>query len=285
MENKERSKKLIAGIFITSVVMFLSLPVIRLFYILFSKGTVDRAILQNAVFISVIVLLLGLAALVTLIYNYRVGEKKQTRSGVFSTKNITRLAIMTAFSYVLYMFVKFPLPFFPDFLDMQISDVPALICGFMMGPVSGCLVIFFKVLLKLPFSSTVCVGELGDLLIGIAFVLPASLIYKFNKSKKGALIGLGVGVLTSTAVAVLINWLILIPWFVYSKFGNNWDIIIGALSLLYPDLTVSNFYFWYLLCAIIPFNLMRGLVSALVTFLVYKSLGKIFNKMVPKREN
>lgn len=256
------------------------------FIILYFNGVFEQSVLQNGVVISVIVLLIGLAMLVTGIYNYRTAEHKKTRDGIFSTKNITRIAIMTALSYVLYMFVKFPLPsIFPVWLDIQISDVPALICGFMMGPASGCLVIFFKILLKLPFSSTVMVGELADFMIGIAFVLPASLIYKYHKSKKGAAVGLTVGMLASVGVAVLINWLILVPWFVELYFGGNWNGIVAACSGLYESVTVDSFYFWYLLCAALPFNLLRSIISALVTFLVYKSLGKLFNKMVPKPQN
>lgn len=288
---KKRKNRLLNSIFLMTGIAIAGVMItvaFILFYINTAIAGGDRSVksmLQNGIFISVIVLLFLLGLLASAIYNYKVAEKMKTRQGMFSTKNITRIAIMTALSYVLYMFVKFPLPFFPAWLDVQISDVPALICGFMMGPTSGCLVIFFKILLKLPFSSTVFVGELGDLLIGIAFVLPASLIYKYNKSKKGALIGLSVGVLASVGVAMLVNWLILIPWFVQLYFGGSWDGIVGAVSGLYESVTVDNFYFWYLLAAALPFNLLRSVVSALITFLVYKALGKLFNKMVPKPQN
>ena len=70
----------------------------------------------------------------------------------FSAKNITRIAVFTALSFVLYMFVKLPLPIFPQFLELQFSDMPALLTGFMMGPLAGSIVIVLRTLLKLPFS-------------------------------------------------------------------------------------------------------------------------------------
>lgn len=276
---------MIAVIVAGAVITLASIIVALVFIIIFFNSVVDKNILQNATVISAIAALLGVAVLVTGIYNYRVAGNQKVHEGIFSTKNITRIAIMTALSYVLYMFVKFPIPaIFPVWLEIQISDVPALICGFMMGPVSGCLVTVFKILLKLPFSTSLMVGELGDLLIGIAFVLPATLIYKFHKSRKGAVLGLLTGFLSSTAVAVLVNWLILVPWYVQLYFGGSWDAIVSACSAIYPAMTVDNFYFWYLLVAVVPFNLLRGIVSAIVTFLVYKSLGKLFNKMIPKQQ-
>lgn len=96
---------------------------------------------------------------------------------------IVKLAMYSALAFVLYN-IKFPLPFmFPSFLDIQISELPALIAGFSMGPISGCLVIIIKCLLKFPLSSTFFVGEATDILLGICFVVPSSLIYNSRKNK------------------------------------------------------------------------------------------------------
>ena len=91
---------------------------------------------------------------------------------------VAKMAIMVALSFLLYYIGRFiKLPIFPSFLDFQISELPALFAGFSMGPVSGCLVIIIKCALKLPLSGTAFVGELTDMLLGVAFVLPASLLY------------------------------------------------------------------------------------------------------------
>lgn len=201
-------------------------------------------------------------------------QNRTEKQNVFSTKNLAKIAVLTAISYVLYMFVKFPLPFFPQFLDIQFSDLPALIGGFAMGPVAGCIIIVAKCLLKMPFSSTACVGEIGDIIIGIAFVLPAALIYKKHKNKKGALIGLVVGALVGIAAAMLANWVLLIPFYV-KAFG--WEAIIGMVAELYPGITQQTFFSYYLFLGVAPFNLLRFIVSGGLTFLVYKHVSPILH--------
>lgn len=190
----------------------------------------------------------------------------------FSAGNIAVMAILTALSFILYMFVKFPLPFmFPSFLDMQISDLPALLAGFALGPVEGSLVIIIKCCIKMPFTSTACVGELGDIAIGIANVLPASLIYRFHKNRKGAIIGMLVGMLCAVVASLFMNWLVLIPF--YAKaFGM--DAIVGMMISLYPNITADTVYNYYLPLAVLPFNILRCLVCALVTYFTYKPLSK-----------
>ena len=200
--------------------------------------------------------------------------EKQNKSR-FTTKTLAKVAVLSALSFVLYMWVKFPLPMlFPSFLDIQVSELPALIGGFSMGPLAGCVVIVIKCLIKMPFSTTGCVGELGDLIFGIAFVLPATLIYRKHKTKKGALIGALVGALCSVAAAVLINWLMLIPFYA-GLYG--WDAILGMVSALYPGVTQQTFYGFYLTIGVIPFNILRCALVVLLTFLLYKHVSPILH--------
>lgn len=205
-----------------------------------------------------------------------VNSKKTVK---FSAVYLAKIAILTGISFVLYAFVKFPLPFmFPSFLDMQFSETPALLAGFAMGPLSGCLVIVLKCLLKFFMSSTQFVGEITDMIIGIAFVLPASLIYKMKKDIKHAIIGLAAGTLLVTASAVLVNRFISIPFYVQVFFNGNWNILLNICRPLYPAVTRENFYTYYLLLAVVPFNLLRCLITALFTFLLYKRLSPLLHK-------
>ena len=201
-----------------------------------------------------------------------VATRKSAILKHFSAGNMAVMAILTALSFILYMFVKFPLPFmFPSFLDMQISDLPALLAGFALGPIEGSLVIIIKCCLKMPFSGTACVGELGDMVIGIANVLPASLIYRFHKNRKGAIVGMAVGMLCAVVASLFMNWLVLIPFYA-NAFGMN--AIVGMMSSLYPDVTADTVYNYYLPLAVLPFNILRCLVCALVTYFTYKPLSK-----------
>ena len=205
-------------------------------------------------------------------------------SKVFTTKNITRMAIFSALSFVLYMFVKFPLPFiFPSFLDFQISDMPALLAGYMMGPIAGCIVVLVKCLLKLPFSGTGGVGELGDLLIGVAFVLTSSLIYRRLRSKKGAIVSLAIGSVACAAVALLVNAFILIPFYAITIPGGL-ESVANMMKGLYPNITVDNLMSYYLPLAVLPFNLLRCLLSSVITFLVYKKLAIFFDRIFEPQE-
>ncbi len=203
------------------------------------------------------------------------------REKFFTTKNITVAASMTAISYVLYLFVKFPLPFlFPGFLDMQFSELPAVLTGFMLGPVWGGVVIVVKCLLKMPLTSTACVGELGDLIMGIAYVVPSALWYKKHRTKKGAVAALAIGTACEVAVAIMVNGALLIPF--YAK-AYGWDAVVGMLVSLFPKLTRQSVYLYYLPLSVLPFNLLRLTVVSVITFFVYKHLHKLIDRMFASR--
>lgn len=192
---------------------------------------------------------------------------------------VAKMAIMVALSFLLYYIGRFiKIPIFPSFLDFQISELPALFAGFSMGPVSGCLVIIIKCALKLPLSGTAFVGELTDMLLGVAFVLPASLLYRIIKSKKSALYGMLISTIFATGVALLINRYISVPFYINYYFGGKTEILVNALLVpIYPKATVENFWTWYLCAAVIPFNLLRYIVVSVITFLFYKRLSKILH--------
>ncbi len=193
---------------------------------------------------------------------------------------ISKIAIFSAISFILYL-VKFPLPFlFPEFLEIQFSNLPAILGGFILGPVGGCLIIIVKCLLKLLISpsATSPIGEISDLIIGIFVVLVASLIYKKFKSKKGGIIALSAGGLTWIGVSVLVNWLISIPLYIELIFGGSVVPLVNACSSVIKGINADNFMAYYLLYAVVPFNALIALVVCLITFFVYKEISKIFKK-------
>ena len=197
---------------------------------------------------------------------------------------LTKVAMLTAISFILYMYLKFSLPFlFPSFLDMQFSELPAILAGFSLGPVAGVVVIILKCLLKFPFTGTAFVGELTDIVLGILYVLPASIFYCKNKTKKNAVLALLIGTLCSTIGAIVLNRFVSVPFYVQFFFGGNFDVIVGICAPLYPAMTRDTFYLYYLGAAVLPFNLLRlGLVS-IITFLVYKSLSKALHWEIKKK--
>ena len=208
----------------------------------------------------------------------------------FSATRIAMIALFSALAGVLYI-LNFSIPFaFPGFLEFRFSDVPVLIGTFALGPVAGCIIVVFMVLIKLVIvsTSTYFVGDLADILVGFALVIPVGLIYNKNRTFKGALLGLGVGSLISTALAVLLNRILLVPAYVTLMFGGSWEPILGMMTPLFPNCTRENFYSLYLWVSVLPFNLLRCLVASLLTLLVYKRISRAINRLnerlVPKYE-
>ncbi len=202
-----------------------------------------------------------------------------------TTAYLAKVAIMSALSFVLYFFAKFPLPFmFPSFLDMQFSELPAILAGFSLGPTAGVIVILVKCLLKFPFSGTGYVGETMDIFIGISYVLTASLIYNKYKDKKHAVIGMAVGSAVATVVAMIFNRVVAIPFYTEAMFGGDFNIIVNMCRSLYPKITADNFYYYYLFVAVLPFNILRIFVVSVVTFFVYKRLSKLLHMEFPTKK-
>ena len=196
-----------------------------------------------------------------------------------NVKQMSVIAIFGALSIILYYFAKFNiLSLFPSWLDFQFSDVPALLVSFMYGPVSGVLVIIVRFFCKLPGTSTVGVGELADLLIGVTLCLVAGLIYKKHRSFKGALCALLIGMLSATFVATLSNYLILIPaykniaGFSQSSLTKAMDAIISGGN---GKVTDDNFMAYYLFVSVVPFNLLRYSMVFAITVILYKRLQQI----------
>lgn len=197
---------------------------------------------------------------------------------------MTKVAIFSALSFVLYLFPKFPLPFFPSFLEIQFSNLPAILGGFALGPVGGALIVAIRTVIKLPLSSTACVGELADCIIGLATVMVSSLIYQKFKTKKGGIIALICGVITWTTIAIIANTFILIPF--YAKFFMGEKGIAGLVMItqdVLPNVTVENFIEVYVVYAALPFNLLLSTTVSVITFLVYKRISIVFKKDFIKR--
>lgn len=183
--------------------------------------------------------------------------------------NLTRCAVLGAMAVVLF-YIEIPVV---AFYKLDLSTLPAILAGFAMGPVQGLAVMAVKDLVHLLTTSTSGVGELADFLMGAAFVVPASLIYQRMKNRKGALISMGVGTLLMIVAAVLVNYFILIPAY-QVLMGLPLEAIIGmgAAVFSFIDSTVKLVF-----CITAPFNLFKGLVLSLVTYLLYKRVSPLLH--------
>ena len=184
-----------------------------------------------------------------------------------NTRAMTMTGMLAAVASVL-MFVEFPLPIFPSFVKLDFSDLPALIAAFALGPIAGFAVELVKNLVHLTQTQTGGIGELANFLVGCALVVPAGYIYQTRKTRKSALLGMGVGAITMAAVGALANYFILIPFFTAFM---PLDAIISMCAAIIP--TIDSLETMILL-SIVPFNLLKAAVVSGVTYLVYKRLSR-----------
>ena len=213
-------------------------------------------------------------------------EQVSAKRSYFSSARIAVIAMFSALAAILYIF-NFALPFaFPSFLEFKFSDIPVLIGSFALGPVSSVIIVVSEILIKLVVkgSSTMFVGEISDLLTSCAFAVTAGIIYKKHRTFKGALVGMAVGTAVEVVVAVLINWLFLVPFYVQFLFNGNWAPLLDAMNKLFPNCTRENFYNYYLWVSVLPFNLLRCIVAVLVTLPVYKRISMLINRFNARLE-
>lgn len=188
---------------------------------------------------------------------------------------ITKIACLGAIATLL-MLLEFPLPFAPAFYELNFSEVAVLIAGFALGPMAAVWTELIKILLNIIINGTdtAFVGELSNFLMGIAYALPAALIYKHKKSLSGAIYGMSVATLSLVIVSAVVNYYIMIP--AYVRFmGFEMEMIIGLGTKVNSSITdLKSLILW----ATVPFNLLKGVASSLITALVYKRISPILKK-------
>lgn len=187
-------------------------------------------------------------------------------------RTLVMVAMLGAISMIL-MWFEIPLWFAPSFYKIDLSEVPVMIGAFALGPVAGAMIELVKILLHLVTkgTSTAFVGDAANYIIGCALVLPAGIIYKRNKSKKSAIIGMISGTLFLTVVGCFINAYVLLP--AYGKaFGMPIDALVGMGTAVNPAIkSVGTF----VVLAVAPFNLVKGIVVSVITMILYKYVSPI----------
>ena len=185
-----------------------------------------------------------------------------------SARTVAMTGMLSAIAFIL-MYLQFNVPLMPSFIAMDLSELPALIGAFAMGPVQGVVICLVKNLLHLMRTSTGGVGELSNFILGAIFVFTAGMFYKKNKTKKGAMIGALVGAVAMAIASVITNYFIVYP--VYTNFMPM-EAIIAAYQAINPSVDSL------LECLIIfnlPFTFIKGMISVVITLLVYKSLSPV----------
>lgn len=180
--------------------------------------------------------------------------------------------IMSALGFVL-MLLEISVPIMPVFIKLDFSELPALITSFLFGPIYGIAVCLVKNLLHLFASTTSGVGELANFLFGIFFVGVAGAIYKHKKNRTSALIGSIAGAAIMSIACVFINYYITYPVY-YQIFAPEavilslYQTILPSVKSIYQALFIFN----------LPFTFVKGLLDAVICFLIYKKISPILKK-------
>lgn len=173
-----------------------------------------------------------------------------------------RIALLSGIAFVL-MYFDFPLPIFPVFLKIDLSDIPALIGAFALGPVAGVVIELIKNILYtlIKGSSSMLIGEFANFAIGATWVFVAGYIYNRNRTFKTAIIGLVSSVVAMTVMAVLLNYFVLLPMYV-----NVFKVDLGG--------SIGSF----IAVATVPFNILKGTIASAATVLLYKPVIAVINR-------
>lgn len=192
------------------------------------------------------------------------------------TRTLVEIGMLGAIATILMLF-EVPLPFIaPPFYEIDLSEVPVLIGAFALGPAAGAAIELVKILLNLLINGTMTafVGEFANFLLGCAFIIPASLIYKRHKSKKNALIGMVVGTLFMAVAGCFLNAFILLPAYA-AAFGMPISAFVEMGTAINSSITNV---FTFVVIAVAPFNIIKGIIVSLVTLLLYKHISPLLKR-------
>lgn len=182
------------------------------------------------------------------------------------------VGIFAAMAAVL-MYFELPLPFAPSFYEIDLSEVPVLICSFSLGPVAGVVCELVKVVLKLLLkgTSTAFVGDFANFVVGCSFILPATVIYHRFKTKKGAMIGMATGTVVMSVFGSLFNAVYLLPAFA-TLYGVPLEQLVAMGTAVNG---MINSVSTLVLFAVVPFNIVKGAIVSLLTTLLYKRVERL----------
>lgn len=192
-----------------------------------------------------------------------------------TTRNITVAAMLSAVAFIL-MFIEFPIPMLiPSFVKLDVSDLPALLGTFALGPIYGVVIELLKNLLHILIkgTSSAGVGELSNFLLGAVFAFTAGIIYKTHKSRKGAIVASVVGAVLMGLVSVPMNYFVVYPAYVVF-YHMPLEAIIGMYQAILPSVD------GLLECLVIfnlPFTICKGLLDVALCCLIYKPLSPILH--------
>ena len=198
-----------------------------------------------------------------------------------TVRSIAVAAMLSAVAFVL-MFIEFPVPIMPAFIKFDISDLPALVGAFSLGPVYGVVIELIKNLLHgvIKGTTSAWIGELSNFTLGTVMCLAAGFIYKAKKTRVNAIVASIVGAVAMGVISLAVNYFVIYPMYFFLA-GFPKDMVIGMYQAILgsiAEIPTGNALFNCLLVFNVPFTIVKGLVDALICCFIYKPLSRLINK-------
>ncbi|RVU71833.1 MULTISPECIES: ECF transporter S component [Lactobacillus] len=226
---------------------------------------------------------------------------QRTKSNTGNLANIIAYALIGAIAFVV---MKFEFPIMPGvgFLKFDFSDVVITIGTFIFGAGPGIFIAFIRMLISLIFSGFALpsiVGQVAAFVASLSFALPFYYVSRgIDESKRKTLkghllpiLGLIIGILAMTLVLSVTNAFILTPVYAITSVPNvpslngygaiyNFTVKVYLGQLLHlPSMGA------YIFGIIVPFNLLKGAINAVVVYILFEAVLKSIKPFVRRKFN
>ncbi|MQM72429.1 MAG: ECF transporter S component [Eubacteriaceae bacterium] len=180
------------------------------------------------------------------------------------THFLAHLAVLVAMSVLLVYLIHFPIMPAAPFLEYDPADIPILVGTFLFGPAAGLIITAVACIVQglTVSASSGVIGILMHFFATGSYVIVAGLIYVKHHTKGGAVAALIAGTLTMTAVMVA------------------WNLVMTPIFMGTPRAAVAAM----IVPVIIPFNLIKAALNGAITFAVYKSISRVFDRDFNRRK-
>lgn len=187
-----------------------------------------------------------------------------------TVRNIAVIAILGVLGAILMLF-DFPIAIAPSFYKLDLGDLPCLIGAFALGPVPALFIQIIKILIKLILkpTSTAFVGELAAFVVSSSFTVTAAFIYDRDRTRKSAIRAMIIATVIMAITGTAANYLFIIPFYV-RFYGLSLETIISMGNAIFP---VIKDKLSFVLCCVLPFNIIKAMIVDIVTLFVYKRIS------------
>jgi len=174
------------------------------------------------------------------------------------TRKLTTIALLSAIAFILMVFASFPLIPSVPFLKIDLSFLPIFIGAMMMDLKSGYAILMVRSILKLLLNNGGVSDYIGLPMNIVAFAVLLTIMVLALRHKTGetwvkTLIAVIGGTASLTVLMVALNYFYAVP--LYAIFANF-------------DIAKSFGLFNYLIAAVVPFNLLEGVILSVLALLI-----------------